>query len=266
RVSTSSNKFKCSVCNYKAAQAQDVEHHESKFHSSSNKKYNCSKCTETFSSKVSLSDHILRIHKFRKCPTCELQIPFSQFDNHLQRSRCGKCNANFKCSGDRQKHQQNCKPVIQKCEICSKVFKFKHLLGYHMNEEHAGVKMIKGARFRNRGFECKICTNYYFKNRKSLDMHIKIKHSGNHQKLQCAHCSKKFAFKYSLSKHLQNTHNLAVKKFRCEPCNKHFFHNSYLKSHIMKVHSKERITCEFCDKILKTLQLKNHLRKFHGKY
>jgi uncharacterized C2H2 Zn-finger protein len=53
-------------------------------------------------------------------------------------------------------------------------------------------------------YKCEDCDKIY-KNKDSLQKHIKIKHSGN-QSLQCVKCDKHFSNKYSLKQHLYQVH------------------------------------------------------------
>lgn len=104
-----------------------------------------------------------------------------------------------------------------------------------------------------------------FKNKLTLDNHIRIHHDTTVTKHSCNQCGKAFVHKSTLRYHIQQVH-LGI-RYSCPHCPKSFTAKSLLKGHI-KLHNGQGppvISCLLCGKIFASqTALKTHTITQHG--
>lgn len=166
--------------------------------------FKCSKCSETFSSRLLRNKHVNTVHKKR--------FKYS----------CPHCNENFVHYIARIKHlkEYHGRIVEYPCHLCSAVFTMYSLRTKHINNVH----------IKNKSFLCQMCPDK-FVTAGQLKMHM-VKHIGD-RKYQCHVCKKAYARPNTLKEHLRIHDN--DKRFVCEYCNYACVQKCSLKSH-MKTH------------------------------
>ncbi|XP_059481826.1 zinc finger protein 260-like [Neocloeon triangulifer] len=131
------NKFTCHFCSYKARDKEYLLKHKfSKHYKSEKKPIRCSKCPAIYKFQASLNLHLYLAHKLRECYTCRTKIKAGVFNYHITKVSCFKCGARFSCRGALLAHQKGCKMSKFRCEMCSKVFKWKNFLKRHISKDH----------------------------------------------------------------------------------------------------------------------------------
>jgi KRAB domain-containing zinc finger protein len=103
-----------------------------------------------------------------------------------------------------------------------------------------------------------------FANLKSLDNHIKRKHSDN--VYICDQCDYTCTFKGDLKYHTESKHTLST--FDCKDCGKSFRHKVLLSMHVKEMHTAGKLfMCDKCDFTCQAHydnKLKWHMEKKHG--
>ena len=130
-------------------------------------RFKCEACNETFSEKVQIIQHVLKVHeekmpelnKLYKCHICDLSFGYEQS------LALHRCNLNRPKNSDQKEVD---KPF--KCEVCSAGFMLVGSLNMHSKLVH-GVKNM---------FICKLC-NVDFKFEKTLNKHHEVVHEGRSQ-------------------------------------------------------------------------------------
>ncbi|RZF48318.1 hypothetical protein LSTR_LSTR010281 [Laodelphax striatellus] len=197
----------------------------------------------------------LWINPIHLCPICGEMIKTAQLLTHsklhsAEKLECFLCSREFKCRSKLKWHikviHMGTKEYV--CEFCSKIFPRQGNLTEHMRI-HNGDKKHK----------CTVCPKMFSTN-SMLMRHSKI-HTGERDWI-CPVCGKGFAQKGNLMKHkcfLSET-----KDFVCEFCNKAFKGKYALAVHV-KIHGeREELSCEYCPKTCFNItKLKEHLKRMH---
>ena len=195
----------------------------------------CPTCGHLFSSKQSLSEHMLRKHKLKLDETVD------------EECRCDICNKTYirLCYLKRHIESHGFGKGRFECDHCGKIFCRGQTLRYHMNthtDERPCVCETCGKRFREPS---------------TLFVH-KLIHIGDENK-KCCICHKRFATAASLETH-QRLHipdkrgiirqpSRSTKRFQCTLCNKKFGRSSSLKLHLT-IHAGERnFQCQLCGRL-----------------
>ncbi|XP_059481596.1 zinc finger protein 808-like [Neocloeon triangulifer] len=257
-----SKKFQCSVCNFRSKSRIVVVEHEIQFHQRKAEMLKCSKCPKKFTTRNALQTHTKKIHIFRKCQVCNLQISASLFFFHLKKPSCVKCKTEFDCRGQLEQHKlKGCRPEYY-CDLCPKVFNSLSPLKYHIHKQHIfNVKRLRALKYLNLGIKCTICTDY-FSSSGSLSSHMKNVHNPHYQSLTCAHCSRQLSNKTSMGKHLAVVHKVIETRYSCEKCPRKFYTASNLKRHFDAAHIRKKMKCKICKREM--LDLKLHMNTVHG--
>lgn len=183
--------------------------------------FNCDKCPRRFLNKPALLIHMKYSHKQKsspvsqlpfKCDVCSKTFQFRcRLNSHARihqiqtqkKFKCDQCNRFFNHHAKLSKHKrtvhtEQMEQSMHACEICGKVYKYKHNLKRHVEFDHK-VKRI--ARSDNR----------------------------------CGICNKQFAFKGNINRHIRLVHE-KLKPFKCSFCDNCFGEKTQLKLHIRSVH------------------------------
>ncbi len=62
---------------------------------------------------------------------------------------------------------------------------------------------------------------------------------------KCENCNKSYKTKKSLQEHIKIKHS-AVQSLQCVKCDKHFLNKYSLKDHVRQVHPSKLHSCTFC--------------------
>jgi len=109
-----------------------------------------------------------------------------------------------------------------------------------------------------RNYECPACSNT-FQQKPHLTNHVKRYHFGLKE-----HCEKCGSVVQNLHNHIRFVHN-NVKNFPCKQCDKRFQTSTALKKHINSNHSKFKVCCLICEKIMSEGALRSHIKMVHLK-
>ena len=231
--------YNCLTCGKSFSQKSYLKNHERRNHTSEkherynmkDKPYKCSKCTKSFSWKISLERHET-IHTGDQpfqCPTCSKKFIYqNNLDNHVM---IHKGSFPFHCTvcgiGSPSQSQLNIHERIHtgerphKCKTCSKLFRTKSELTRH-ERIHTNEKP----------FQCNTCKKCFYE-QYWLKKH-EIIHT-NEKPFQCNACKKCFNLRESLKRHEKSIH-LNEKPYRCNTCKKCFNQKFHLKMH-KKIHT-----------------------------
>ncbi|CAH2016846.1 unnamed protein product [Acanthoscelides obtectus] len=244
-TSVSRKIHKCTHCEYKTTYKKYLVSHMMKH---TGAKHKCTKCNASFTTTLSLDDHILRTHpefttsvsrKLHKCTHCEYKTTYkgclvSHMMKHAgAKHKCTKCNASFTTTLALDEHILRKHPEfttsvsrkIHKCTHCEYKTTYKKYLVSHMMK-HTGAK-----------HKCTKC-NASFTTTLALDEHILRKHpefttSVSRKIHKCTHCEYKTTFQHCLPRHMMK-HTGA--KLKCTKCDASFTTTLSLDDHILRTH------------------------------
>lgn len=194
----------CFQCGKSFSVAHRLHAHLNIHRESENSLFKCTKCNETFTSRVLRNKHINAVHK-----------------KHFK-YRCPHCNDNFARYIERVKHlkEYHDRKVEYPCHLCSSVFALCNQRTKHIQQVH----------IKHKGYLCQMCPDK-FVTAGQLKMHM-VKHVGD-RTFQCHVCKKAYARAKTLKEHMRIHDN--DKRFVCEYCNYACVQKCSLKSH-MKTH------------------------------
>nr|CAH7765740.1 unnamed protein product [Callosobruchus chinensis] len=256
--------YECTKCNYKTTFKNNFERHNVSVHTASllNEKLMCIHCKESFKSKESLDEHIVRNHpefitsvgrKIYECIQCTyktvLRANFLRHTSiHLKGGsndklpRCIHCNKTFNSRIALDNHVVRKHPdfitsvhrKIYECTKCSYKTTLRNTFERHNTLVHPDSNLKLNV--------CIHCTES-FKSKESLDGHIVRKHpdfitSVDRKIYECTKCEYKTIMKSHFDMHTSiHPGNASSCKIRqCIHCNATFKSNRALDSHVVKVH------------------------------
>lgn len=143
--------------------------------------------------------------------------------------------------------------ILNNCPTCSKGYRNKTDLKYHIAFEHD----------KTEEFKCDTCEKA-FQSPDVLKKHIRSIHEEERFKYQCELCSKSYFDSSFLKKHVQKIHEGIDLSVKCPLCDKSLCKDT-LKRHIADVHEKKKPhECDICyEKFAQSGQLKTHKKGKH---
>ncbi|CAC5422963.1 unnamed protein product [Mytilus coruscus] len=151
--------------------------------------------------------------------------------------KCDQCESKFQDNALLNDHE-NCKHgegLI--CTHCSKHFKSRTGLSYHM-------KKVTGA-FNH---TCPFCSKTFVQ-KQHFDGHVN-KHLNN-KPYKCGKCEKSFLYKHNLKQHAASCQNENNNKYQCDSCKQEFATSKGLANHKAGKHGNTVHTCQYCGKTYK---------------
>ncbi|CAG9768083.1 unnamed protein product [Ceutorhynchus assimilis] len=263
--------FTCEYCGKQFRRHQHWSAHIRSKHTFE-KPYKCQLCEASFATSHSLLVH-KRNHNNEKpyvCSSCGKGFVcsgdlFHHNKIHLNKKEyeCNICSKRFNTTSILRTHKivKHTEPQYWKyiCKLCDRRFPINSSLSLHM-KRHTGIKdhpcHICGKKFFNKSevskhilshsnqkrFKCTLCEEKEYKNKESLNKHLKLIHDMGtwkapklEKKYLCSYCPKKFDFNNKLQRHLL-THT-GEKPYKCDFCVKKFSDTYYRKSHMKKEHA-----------------------------
>ena len=230
-------------------------------------------CTFQTDSHDSLKDHIMqhliRVGKVVKCPSCAKLLKHDYIKTHLK-----ECTEdNIKGNHGRPGRRSGTFTRDHFCHLCEKKFKTEKFLIKHLESEHSSEQFNtykceycdssfmsvsklnahkRSIHARANSYTCDICKKV-FSSRGALNSHKVVHENGAHS---CEHCNKTFKTKSSLSAHVRGVHPKDFDYF-CDRCDYKTNRTEGLKIHIMNKHEPnlKPFMCELCEDKFATKQL-----------
>ena len=245
----SKNGYKCNLCERKYTKFHSLSRHLKKVHPrqynwkhppytpmTSQERFECERCNQTFYFAVALYNHtrIMHVHEklSLKCLNCK-----KYFESYVALIRHEKAvHKTMTC-----RNYYNCDDCGKKCATFENFYA-------HRRNFHSGIPFKPYESISRRATQspavCPICGKIYHKY--VLKRHIKEVHSG--YTYTCKICSKSFKTAMYLKMH-ESIHSREIGRHICDICGCTTKHGSSLWRHKIRHHSKERPhKCEFCDR------------------
>ncbi|VEN39920.1 unnamed protein product, partial [Callosobruchus maculatus] len=266
RESVSSKVHQCTKCNYKTTKTEYLKRHLVT-HSDNRIISRCLYCNKTFKRKISLDDHIIKIHpdfmasvsrKVHECTKCTYKTTKStNIEQHL-------ITNHPEVAGNR---------ILSRCLYCNKTFKGKPGLDCHIIKIHPDFI----ASITSKIHECTQCT-YKTTMTSNFRRHLIRKHpevAGNRILSRCIYCNKTFKDKLGLDDHIIKIHpdfiaSVTSKIYECTQCTYKTTDPYNMRKHLITYHpeiSGNRILtrCIYCNKTFKSKpELDDHIIKIHS--
>ena len=242
---------KCTKCETKLDSSEGLISHWQNEHRGDTFQVACrfSSCKFQTDSHDSLKDHVMqhlvRVGKMSKCPSCAKLLGHGYIKAHLKQCTAEGIKGNSgRPSGLTNRHHF--------CHLCEKKFTTERFLIKHLEEEHSSEQ------FNTYG--CDYCDKSFLTVSK-LKIHTRQAH-GKANAYPCDICEKTFSSRGALNSHKSIHENRA---HNCEHCDKIFKNPQNLASHVRTVHPKDfNYKCEKCDfKTNRTDQIKIHMMQKH---
>nr|CAI5858921.1 unnamed protein product [Callosobruchus analis] len=264
-TTVTSKVHKCTKCTFKAVKKDCFDKHFLKHLGlvSDFKHITCVHCNATFTSKMSLDDHVVRKHpdfissvtsKLYECTKCTFKtVKKICFSRHL-----------LKHPG----HVSDFNHIT--CVHCNATFESKMSLDGHVVRKHPDFISSVTSKL----YECTKCT---FKTvQKSCFSRHLLKHPGlasDFKHITCVHCNATFKSKMSLDDHVVRKHpdfisSVTSKLYECTKCTFKTVKKSFFSRHLLKhsglVSDFKLITCVHCNATFKSkMALDGHVVRKH---
>jgi len=231
--------------------------------------YQCSKCSQTFSSTKKLNAHC-KTHEPREysCEICLKSFKLkSTLTNHMKfhddkerarRFTCDICMSNFSHPSNLKRHiksvhGEDSEKRTLACYICSKLFKDNCTLKSHIENHNS-----------TRRFPCEFCTKSYTR-KSQLEAHYRV-HTGE-KPFECNICGKRFRLNGHLKSHKLSRHvGMKLEKSNlCPECGQGFIKEYDLRIHLRRHRGERPFTCGTCTKtFIGERNLRDHNRIHTG--
>ena len=275
-------KKKCTDCNEKFFNSQDLDKHTRSIHGKNHRSWRCNFCKEVFPTKPSLRSHRLLLHKEEisesglsgiiknvPCPYCDKMLTSKSAVNlHITKAHseklslhpeiqfnyaCHLCQQNFYGKGDFIAHNAAHHGQEFQCDFCDQSFKTKGKRTTHMDALHKDEKHL-----------CEKCSKV-FKTKHALAAHIKWVHAqGSSYKFPCSSCKQGAQSQEGLERHVESNHR--GKQYLCAFCEAAFSDTQGRSIHERSMHGEKDLSCEHCDmKFSLKIRLTRHIKNVHVK-
>ena len=244
------------------------------------KKYQCTRCENTYENSWSVYPHFDRKHKEKKhkCEKCgkmfqfqpSLQIHMNKCDGILrERVSRPKSNRRKRQFGTKDYHIITAnKENIFQCSHCERSCKDLLKLNNHFNNSHKEKKFIcekcdkMFAMESNMKIHFKNCNGILRTKRgiRSRNTNYKVIEINEEKRVQCIKCQETFSDKDNFYTHFR-IH--MEKKFKCDKCSQMFVYNSILQAHLKKCNGQRRRQSKIKDVEYKITTDDNGKKKFH---
>nr|CAI5867011.1 unnamed protein product [Callosobruchus analis] len=244
-ASVNSKIYECIQCTYKTTISKDIrEHLMSKHHQIADNHIfiRCIYCNDTFVSKPSLDDHIVKRHpdfiasvsrKIHECTNCTFKtIRASRFKEHIKAKHPD-------IAGDR---------LTNNCIYCNKTFVRKITLNDHIVKRHPDFKASVGRTIHE-------CTNFTKNEIPSKDQQVVADEETDGDTFICYHCQYATGSKRHLIDHM-NLHKDSKHVYSCYYCdfrtNSSILFTSHTRTHSSEstqfgaIHVKEEDFDDIC--------------------
>lgn len=262
RVHLKNPYYRCRIClkNFKTNFLRNE-------HTKQHNHFECDFDGKIFKNKYSLVGHMTNHRPKIKCELCSVLIFDKSFKNHLKevhtedrKYRCDICTKAFKTKALLGYHRTIHDKKFQ-CEICNRKFNVMRFLKQHMDQYHINPK----------SFSCEICERK-FNTKYILNFHKKIHNKNLPKPFKCQRCNfatrNKNSFKYHKGYHerLDEKFKSIKDPIKCELCPTLCRNARALNYHNKAIHSKLEFQCDLCGVYKKLKQLlKSHILLFHLK-
>lgn len=207
----------CPHCDFRTAHQFSLTQHVNLIHLNIRKTFKCSHCARSeFSNRISLNQHLFRIHNLTHIRCSECDQAFSNEAQLNAHKKSLKCNARKATFDDFEETESGVK-----CNLCHRSYRSKKEWTTHYFNHHKFNKV------------CDIC-NVQLSTYASLKNHKKTIHE-KIKSYACTECPKQFSAKHTLTFHL-NSHS-GIKPFGCKFCPFKASDRSSVSKHQKKLHT-----------------------------
>lgn len=278
----------CDLCGEKFKSYNTLDQHVKTRHTKLDKIYECDQCQKKFALRTKLTFHIKSVHTTLRAYLCEdcghdFKNPASlrhhkirKHQPHNNKRECGVCQKMIPVYS-MSKHMHTHKSYSIECPHCDKMFKNTSTLKQHLRIHED-----------QRQHKCDKC-GVGFNRRDGLRLHMRVHEKTDSRGLKecsCQLCGEKFPNHSTLVLHRNRTHKDG-RTYTCHICNRSMISTQSLEWHLAHIHnepapekdrnaasgdaaadaeqsSKQRVTCQHCDKTFKTdMILRNHVKNTH---
>lgn len=260
-------KYECEYCQKVFKLSRQLKLHQKTHKAPGDGQFTCFFCEKSFSSKLSITNHMKSHMKLPKkidkskndlkeqtsiettsssksqkvCDICGKKLfdtrslrRHKESHNKEKNIKCPNCDFATNTQHNLTEHirRQHSTNHPFSCSQCGKTFPFEYMLKYHMTVHS-----------KDRSYQCSVCGKT-FKGPSDLRSH---QDSHNLHRPFICHCGMGFKSKGALKKH-SRIHTETRQSFTCEFCNKTYVSYEGLKTHKLMHHSSERpFACSKCD-------------------